>query len=149
MPDCTSQRFEIQGPAGRALVADFSGGQITSDGGVMLLGQVDRRRRVVERLATCFDDHRESCRIEHSVEDLLRQRVYGLALGYEDLNDHEQLRSDVLLAAVVGKADPTGDQRSHPQDRGRALAGKSTLNRLEWGAVAKDVQERYRRIGMP
>jgi hypothetical protein len=148
MPDCTAQRFEIQGPGGRALVADFSGGQITSDGGVMLLGQVDRRRRIVERLASCFDDRREPSRIEHSVKDLLRQRLYGLALGYEDLNDHEQLRSDVLLAAVVGKADPTGDQRSRPQDRGRALAGKSTLNRLEWGAVAKNVEERYWRIGM-
>src|ERR1041384_7556787 len=87
MPDCTSQRFEIQGPAGRMLVADFSGGQITSDGGVMLLGQVDRRRRVVERLAKCFDDHRDPSRVEHSVEDLLRQRLYGLALGYEDLNE--------------------------------------------------------------
>lgn len=148
MPNCTSQRFELQGPGGRALVADFSGGQITSDGGVMLLGQVDRRRRVVERLAACFDDRREPSRIEHSVQDLLRQRLYGLALGYEDLNDHEQLRSDVLLAATVGKADPTGDQRSRSPDHGRALAGKSTLNRLEWGAVAKDVEERYWRIGM-
>jgi hypothetical protein len=143
MPDCTSQRFEIQGPSRRALVADFSGGQITSDGGVILLGQVERRRRVVQRLAACFDDRREPCRIEHSVEDLLRQRLYGLALGYEDLNDHDQIRSDVLLAAVVGKADPTGDRR-----RGCALAGKSTLNRLEWGAVAKDVEERYWRIGV-
>jgi hypothetical protein len=114
----------------------------------MLLGQVDRKRRVIERLATCFEDRREPTRIEHSVEDLLRQRLYGLALGYEDLNDHEQMRSDVLLAAVVGKTDPTGDQRSRLQDRGRALAGKSTLNRLEWGAVAKDVEERYWRIGM-
>jgi hypothetical protein len=148
MPDCTSQRFEIQGPGRHALVADFSGGQITSDGGVILLGQVDRRRRVVERLAACFDDRREPSRVEHSVEDLLRQRLYALALGYEDLNDHDQLRSDVLLAAVVGKADPTGDQRSRLQDRGHALAGKSTLNRLEWGAVAKDVEQRYWRIGM-
>jgi DDE family transposase len=148
MPDCTSQRFEIQGPGRRALVADFSGGQITSDGGVILLGQVDRRRRVVERLAACFDDHRAPSRIEHSVKDLLRQRLYGLALGYEDLNDHEQLRSDVLLAATVGKAEPTGDRRSRLQDRGRALAGKSTLNRLEWSAVAKGAEERYWRIGV-
>jgi hypothetical protein len=149
MPDCTSQRFEIQAPAGRTLVADFSGGQITSDGGVMLLGQVDRRRRVVERLARCFDDHRDPSRVEHSVEDLLRQRLYGLALGYEDLNDHEQLRSDVLLAATVGKADPTGQQRSRLQDRGRALAGKSTLHRLEWGAVAQKAdEERYQRIAV-
>jgi hypothetical protein len=146
MPDCTSGRFEFQGPGRRALVAEFSGGQITSDGGVMLLGELDRQLRIVERLAACFDDHREESRSEHSVEELLRQRLYGLALGYEDLNDHEDLRSDTLLAAVVGKVDPAGSERSRERDRGRALAGKSTLNRLEWGAVAEDDQERYRRI---
>lgn len=146
MPDCTSGRFEFQGPGRRELVAEFSGGQITSDGGVMLLGALDRQLRMVERLAACFDDDREPSRTEHSVEDLLRQRLYGLALGYEDLNDHEDLRSDVLLATVVGKADPAGSERSRERDRGRALAGKSTLNRLEWGAVAEDENERYRRI---
>lgn len=147
MPDCTSSRFEFQGPAGRELIAEFSGGQITSDGGVMLLGELDRRLRMVERLAACFDDNREESRTEHSVEDLLRQRLYGLALGYEDLNDHEDLRSDVLLAAVVGKADPAGSERSRERDRGHALAGKSTLNRLEWGAaVTENDPDRYRRI---
>ena len=78
------------------------GGQITSDGGVMLLGQVDRLRRVAERLAACFDDRREPCRIEHSVEDLLRQRLYALALGYEDLNDHDELRKDPTLRCWRG-----------------------------------------------
>lgn len=147
MPDCTSGRFEFQGPGGRELVAEFSGGQITSDGGVMLLGELDRRLKMVERLAACFEDNREASHTEHSVKELLRQRLYGLALGYEDLNDHEDLRSDMLLAAVVGKTDPCGSDRSRERDRGHALAGKSTLNRLEWGAVASEEgSDRYRRI---
>jgi hypothetical protein len=112
----------------------------------MLLGEVDRRRRVAERFASCFEDHRDPDRIEHTVEELLRQRLYALALGYEDLNDHEELRSDPLLAAVVGKADPEGTERARDRDRGHALAGKSTLNRLEWGAVTEGTGDRYRRI---
>jgi hypothetical protein len=148
MPDCTARRFEFQGPGRRQIVAEFTGGQITSDGGVMLLGEVDRRRRVVERFADCFEDHRDPDRVEHSVEELLRQRLYALALGYEDLNDHEELRADPLLAAVVGKADPDGSERARERDQGRALAGKSTLNRLEWGAVAQGTGDRYRRVTM-
>jgi hypothetical protein len=112
----------------------------------MLLGEVDRRRRVVERFASCFEDHRDPDRIEHTVEELLRQRLYALALGYEDLNDHEELRLDPLLAAVVGKADPEGMERARERDRGHALAGKSTLNRLEWGAITEGTGDRYRRI---
>jgi hypothetical protein len=83
-------------------VAAFDGGRITSDGGVLLLGEVERRRRIVGRFAACFEDAREPGQVEHSVEELLRQRVFALALGYEDLNDHDELRSDALLAAVVG-----------------------------------------------
>lgn len=146
MPDCTARRFEFQGPGRRQIVAEFTGGQITSDGGVMLLGEVDRQRRVVERFASCFEDHRDPDRIEHTVEELLRQRLYALALGYEDLNDHEELRLDPLLAAVVGKADPEGMERARERDRGHALAGKSTLNRLEWGAITEGTGDRYRRI---
>ena len=78
MPDCTARRFEFQGPGRRQIVAEFTGGQITSDGGVMLLGEVDRRRRVVERFASCFEDRRDPDRIEHTVEELLRQRLYAL-----------------------------------------------------------------------
>jgi hypothetical protein len=104
---------------------------------------VDRRRGILARFAGCFSDHRNPIFVEHSVEELLRQRVLALALAYEDLNDHDELRSDPLLAAVVGKADPTGRDRRHEQDRGKPLAGKSTLNRLEWGAVTQD---RYRKI---
>jgi hypothetical protein len=127
-------------------VAEFTGGQITSDGGVMLLGEVDRRRRVIERFAGCFEDHRDSGRVEHTVEEMLRQRLLALALGYEDLNDHEELRSDPLLAAVVGKGDPSGSERVRSRDQGHALAGKSTLNRLEWGAVSDGAEDRYRRV---
>lgn len=146
MPDCTAQRFLFQGPDRRSIVAEFNGGRITSDGGVVLLGEVDRRRRVVERFASCFVDYRAPERVEHPVEQLLRQRVLALALGYEDLNDHEELRSDALLASVVGKSDPTGTGRTRERDRGRALAGKSTLNRLEWSAAVESFDSRYHRI---
>ena len=146
MPDCTARRFTFQGPGRRQIVAEFSGGQITSDGGSMLLGDVDRRRGIVERFAACFEDRRAPERVEHTVEELLRQRLYALALGYEDLNDHEELRSDPLLAAVVGKADPEGTTRARARDHGHALAGKSTLNRLEWGAVTEGSGDRYRRV---
>jgi hypothetical protein len=130
------------------MVAAFDGGRITSDGGVLLLGEVERRRRIVSRFAVCFEDAREAGQVEHSVEELLRQRVFGLALGYEDLNDHDELRSDALLAAVVGKSDPTGEQRARERDRGKALAGKSTLNRLEWGVAGEVFDDRYRRIAV-
>jgi hypothetical protein len=124
-------------------VASFDGGTLSSDGGVLLLAEVDRRRGLLDRFAACFTDHRNPGLVEHSVTELVRQRVFALALAYEDLNDHDELRTDPLLAAVVGKADPTGSDRRQRQDRGKPLAGKSTLNRLEWGAVKQD---RYRKI---
>lgn len=106
--DCTSRRYEFQGRSQRTIVTEFNGGRITSDGGVVLVGEVDRRRRIVERFADCFSDAREAGSVEHTVEDLVRQRTYGLALGYEDMTDHDELRTDAVLAAVVGKSDPTG-----------------------------------------
>lgn len=132
--DCIAEQLEFQG---------FDGGTLTSDGGVLLLGEVERRRGVLRQFSACFQDHRNPDLLEHSVEELVRQRVLGLALSYEDLNDHDVLRTDPLLATVVGKADPTGQDRRQKQDRGKPLAGKSTLNRLEWGAVTQD---RYRKI---
>jgi hypothetical protein len=129
-------------------VAEFNGGRISSDGGLPLLREVDRRRRIVERFSGCFEDARSVGQIEHSVEELLRQRLYGLALGYEDLNDHDELRTDALLAAVVGKCDPTGEKRKRERDRGKPLAGKSTLNRLEWGVLDAVSEDRYRRIAI-
>jgi hypothetical protein len=141
--DCIPQQLEFQGVGRRTVVASFDGGTLTSDGGVLLLGEVERRRGILRQFAACFQDHRTAALVEHSVEELVRQRVLGLALSYEDLNDHDELRTDPLLATVVGKADPTGQDRRQEQDRGKPLAGKSTLNRLEWGAV---IQDRYRKI---
>jgi hypothetical protein len=98
------------------------------------------------RFAACFIDHRDRDSIEHSTLDLLRQRVYGLALGYEDLNDHDTLRSDPLLAALCGKRDVCGQERVRAQDRGCALAGKSTLNRLELTPPDATAGARYKKI---
>jgi Transposase DDE domain group 1 len=143
--DCNPLQLEFQGLTRRTVVASFDGGTVSSDGGVLLLAEVDRRVRLLELFAACFKDHRNPDLVEHSVEELVRQRVFGLALGYEDLNDHDELRRDPLLASVVGKSDPTGSDRRQEQDRGKPLAGKSTLNRLEWGAVKQD---RYRKISL-
>ncbi len=143
--DCNPQQLEFQGATRRTVVASFNGGTLTSDGGVLLLGEVNRQRGILDRFTACFNDDRNPAYVEHSVKDLLSQRVFGLALAYEDLNDHDELRSDPLLAAVVGKSDPTGSDRRHEQDRGKPLAGKSTLNRLEGGAVKQD---RYRKISV-
>ena len=141
--DCSPHQLEFQGLTRRMVVASFDGGTLSSDGGVLLLGEVDRRLGLLGQFAACFTDHRIPGLVEHSVVELVRQGVFGLALSYEDLNDHDELRTDPLLAAVVGKADPTGSDRHQEQDRGKPLAGKSTLNRLEWGAVKQD---RYRKI---
>ena len=145
---CSSQRYLFQEPGRREIVAEFNGGRISTDGGVVLVREADRQRRIVERFAGCFEDAREPGQVEHPLEDLLRQRIYGLALGYEDLNDHDELREDALLAAVVGKADPTGEARVRARDRGKPLAGKSTLNRLEWGVGEEIGEDRYRRIAI-
>jgi hypothetical protein len=112
------------------VVARFDGGTLSSDGGVVLLGEVERRLGILRRFAECFSDHRDPATTEHSVYELVAQRVLGLALAYEDLNDHDELRLDPLLAAVVGKSDPTGRDRRQDRDRGKPLAGKSTLQRL-------------------
>jgi hypothetical protein len=112
-------------------VARFDGGYVTSDGGALLLREVERQTSILHRLAACFTDQRAPAYIEHTVADLIQQRVYAIALGYEDRNDHDRLRHDPLLAVLVGKPDPTGQGRRRARDRGKALAGKSTLNRLE------------------
>jgi hypothetical protein len=129
-------------------VASFDGGRISSDGGALLLRAVDQKLGILGRFAECFDDHRSPEWVEHSVEALLRQRVFGLALGYEDLNDHDDLRRDALLATCCGKSDPTGETRRRERDRGSALAGKSTLNRLEWGVAERAAEDRYRRVAV-
>lgn len=130
----------------REVLADFDGGDITSDGGALLLRTTEHLTAIIRQFAACFTDHRNPDLIEHTVEELVAQRVYGLALGYEDLNDHDDLRRDPLLAAVVGKPDPTGQARQRRRDRGKALAGKSTLNRLELTPTGADKDSRYKKI---
>lgn len=145
---CTQESFEFHPLFNRQVKAGFNGGAITSDGGGLLLREVEKRTKIVERFAACFGDHRGPGRIEHTVKELVGQRVYALALGYEDLNDHDELRQDPLLAVLAEKADPLGESRVRERDRGKALAGKSTLNRLELTkAVVKD-DERYKKIVM-
>jgi TusA-related sulfurtransferase len=127
----------------RKVVGDFSGGRLSSDGGVLLLRQIDAGMGIIRTVSRAFRDDRNPDLIEHSVEELLRQRIFGLALGYEDLNDHEQLRRDPLIAAAVGKEDLLGEARRLEKDRGFAMASAATLNRLELGAQHAD---RYRKL---
>lgn len=132
--ECTQSNFEFPGVWSRSVTARFDGGKITSNAGGLLLQQVDRRIHLLSRFSKCFLDGRDQKRIRHGVHAMLAQRVYGLALGYEDLNDHEQLREDPVLMLLAGSAEP--DQ---------PLAGKSTLNRLELGREP-DADERYKKV---
>lgn len=144
--ECTKDYSSFQALGRREIVADFSGGTITSDGGALLLREVEQRTAILKRFAQCFTDYRDKKRIEHSVLDLVSQRVIGLALGYEDLNDHDQLASDKMLAVVVGKKDPTGMHRKSVKDQGKPLAGKSTLNRLELTPVNATANSSYKKV---
>jgi hypothetical protein len=140
---CTNQPLLFQDLGRRKVVADFSGGTLSSDGGVLLLGQADRHLGLSEGLAQCFIDRRDPRWTDHSVRELLRQRLYGLALGYEDLNDHNDLRRDPLLAVACEKRDPLGKDRLHVSEEGIALAGASTLNRLE---LSNSKSSRYHKL---
>jgi Transposase DDE domain group 1 len=144
--ECSQLAFDFQPLGTRQVVADFTGGTITSDTGGLLLGEVEARSGLLAKFAQCFDDFRDPDLIEHCVTDLIKQRVFALALGYEDLNDHDQLRADPLLATLVGKPDVTGAARRDVRDRGQPLAGKSTLNRLELTPARASVQSRYKKI---
>jgi len=133
MTECTQSSFEFQAHFSREVVARFDGGTMTSDAGAVLLRETDRRLGLLPRLADCFEDRRQPWLISHTVQEMVAQRVYALALGYEDLSDHDQLREDPLLAVLSGK------QRVGEEP----LAGKSTLNRLELGG---QVPSRYKKI---
>lgn len=146
--ECTKKRYHFQALGSREIVADFTGGTITSDGGGLLLREIEKRTGILSRFANCFTDHRNQDLIEHSVLDLVSQRVFGIALGYEDLNDHDDLARDQLFAALVGKIDPTGKNRLRQRDKGHALAGKSTLNRLELTPEDAGSESRYKKIVM-
>lgn len=148
MTECKPKPFQFHSLGSREVVAKFDGGDITSDAGGLMLREVEQRTGILKKFAGCFVDYRDPEVIEHSVEDLVAQRIYGLCLGYEDLNDHDQLRADPLLAAMVGKADLKGEHRREARDRGKALAGKSTLNRLELTGVDAGPGERYKKVSM-
>jgi hypothetical protein len=143
--ECRDERFSCKPLGRRGVVARFDGGDITSDGGAILLRELEAKTGIIRRFADCFTDHRDAGRIEHTAGELVAQRVYGLALGYEDLNDHDELRSDPMLAVLVGKTDPKGETRRDGRDRGKALAGKSTLNRLELTPTDATSESRYKK----
>jgi hypothetical protein len=136
--ECSPTLFEFAPVEGRAVVAGFDGGAITSDAGALLLGATDRAIGLVGRFAACFRDARAPARVEHAVATLVGQRVFGIALGYEDLIDHDQLRHDPVLAVLAGKLEARRPGCA-------PLAGKSTLNRLEHASAAEP--GRYHRIG--
>jgi len=144
--ECIPSQLEFHALGSRDVVGRFDGGRITSDGGGLLLREVDRRIGLLDRLAGCFTDHRNPNSIEHGVQALVAQRVYGLALGYEDLNDDDTLRADSVLALLVNKRDLTGEDRERARDKGNPLAGSSTLNRLELATPESAKADRYKRI---
>ena len=132
MTDCSQSSIEFGSSGRRTVTARFDGGTISSDGGAVLLQQTDRRLNLLERFSRCFLDGRNPALVEHSVREMVAQRVYGLALGYEDLQDHEQLRTDPVFGMLAERSDLTNP-----------LAGKSTLNRMELGTGMGD---RYKKI---
>jgi hypothetical protein len=129
MTQCTTDAIEFKTLGKRSIIADFNGGTITSDAGALLLDQTERAIGLLARAADCFVDYRDADLLEHPVEHLIRQRVFALALGYEDLNDHDELSRDPLLAAVVGKSEPTGQARRSltAEDAGPARRYKKTV----------------------
>jgi len=132
MTECIQPSFGFEACGSREIVARFDGGTISSDGGALLLRQTDKRLNLLPRLAECFLDARKQEQIDHSILEMLSQRIYGLALGYEDINDHEQLRKDPVFGVLAGR-----------EELDEPLAGKSTLNRMELGAGTKN---RYKKI---
>jgi hypothetical protein len=136
MSECNQTAFPFEGHFSRQVVAQFDGAQMTTEGGALLLREADRKIGLLKRVAACFTDTRDPQRIEHGLSEMLAQRIYGLALGYEDLNDHEELRRDPLLGLLAGK-----------RALDEPLAGKSTLNRLELTPAGSPHSERYHKIG--
>jgi hypothetical protein len=134
--ECNAELFKFAGVGSRSVVAGFDGGAITSDAGALLLGATDRAIRLVGRFAGCFVDRRRPEQVEHSVSTLVGQRIFGIALGYEDLNDHDELRHDPVMAMLAGKLEA---RRANCAP----VAGKSTLNRLE---LSREEATRYHKI---
>ena len=134
--ECSAERSMFGRVEGRSVVAEFDGGALTSDAGGLLLGAADQRLGLVRRIARCFRDARDPRLVEHSVATLIGQRVFGIALGYEDLNDHDELRHDPLMAVLAGKLEARREDCA-------PVAGKSTLNRLE---LSRETPTKYRKI---
>jgi Transposase DDE domain group 1 len=134
--ECSAQSFDFGVVEGRRVEAAFDGGLVTSDAGALLLGATDRAIRMMDRFALCFRDERRPEYIEHEVATLVGQRVFGIALGYEDLNDHDELRHDPMMAILAGKLTARREDCA-------PVAGKSTLNRLE---LSKLAPTRYHKI---
>jgi hypothetical protein len=132
MKNIMQEKLEFSDLSVRRVECDFSGGTLSSDGGLMLLSDLNKKLLLSQRLANCFVDMRKQHLVEHHIEELVAQRLLGLCAGYQDLNDHNDLRLDPLVAIAVGKPDPVGENRIG-QNTGKALAGASTLNRLELG----------------
>jgi len=137
--ECSANAVGFGRAGGRQVIADFDGGMVTSDAGALLLGETDKAIQLVDRFAACFRDGRHPAYVLHDVKTLVAQRVFGLALGYEDLIDHDTLRGDPVLGVLLGKLE-RGAKAPAP------LAGKSTLNRLEH-APANGATARYHKIG--
>jgi hypothetical protein len=148
MTDCREQCWLFQDLGNRKVEVDFGGGYLSSDGGGLILRELERHSGLLRDLSDCFHDHRDQRYTEHSVQELVSQRIHGLVLGYEDLNDHDHLRLDPIHALIAGKSDPLGQDRILERDKGKALAAHSTLNRLELSSEAID--GRYHKIqGQP
>jgi hypothetical protein len=141
-----TKQLHFQGLGPREVVGDFGGGTLTSDAGGLLLREVDLAFGVIDRFTESFTDYRDQDLIEHPLRQMVAQRVFGICLGYEDLNDHEQLRYDPAIAALCGRADVEGRDREREEDKGKALAGKSTLNRLESAGEDVGPLSRYKKI---
>ena len=146
MTQCKPRKYEFQGIKGRAVEGAFDGGTITSDGGALLLRELCEREGYFKKFADCFIDYRNPELIEHQLETLLAQRIIGICLGYEDLDDHDELRKDPLLSIVCGEEDIEGRRRHQGVAKGIPLAGKSTLNRLELTPSTASAASRYKKI---
>jgi hypothetical protein len=144
MTDCREQCWLFQDLGNRKVEVDFGGGYLSSDGGGLILRELERHSGLLGDFAGCFVDYRDQRYIEHSVQELVSQRIHGLVLGYEDLNDHDELRRDPMHGLIAGKSDPLGQDRVLERDKGKALAARSTLNRLELSTEWTDF--RYNKI---
>jgi hypothetical protein len=143
---CDTNQLHFQGLGPRKVVGDFEGGTLTSDAGGLLLREVDLAFGIIDGFSECFTDYRDQELIEHPLRQLAAQRIFGLCLGYEDVNDHEQLRYDPAIAALCGRFDVQGKDREREQDKGKALARKSTLNRFETAGEEIGPKEQYKKI---